>query len=48
MSSAPKPGPQKAAPKYRPDQMEYYQHDELLRVDYDELPKKDWMEKNLV
>jgi len=33
--------PKAHAPK--PDQMEYYRRDDLLGVDYDRLPAKDWM-----
>jgi Fe-S oxidoreductase len=50
MSGAPKTGPQhkaeeaaKAAPQFKPDQMEYYHREDLLQVDYDRTPEKDWM-----
>ncbi|HUL58593.1 MAG TPA: (Fe-S)-binding protein [Anaeromyxobacteraceae bacterium] len=39
---AAQPAP-KAEPRLKPDQMEYYHPEELLQVDYDRLPEKDWM-----
>jgi Fe-S oxidoreductase len=43
-------GPPKTAPaapgkatKFKPDQMEYYRQEDLLRIDYDALPAQDWM-----
>jgi len=47
MSGAPKTGQaataQPKAPQYKPDQVEYYRKEELLQVDYDRVPEKDWM-----
>jgi Fe-S oxidoreductase len=46
MSGAPKPDAQKAAakaPQYKPDQMQYYDREKLLRIDYRDTPEKDWM-----
>ncbi len=40
------PAPQKAEPKLKPDQMEYYHAEELLQVDYDRLPERDWMDES--
>ena len=33
------------APQLKPDQMEYYRQEELLRVDYDQLPARGWMDE---
>src|SRR5919108_1438393 len=40
MSGAPTPGQKKPL---KPDQMEYYDREELLDLDYDATPAKDWM-----
>jgi Fe-S oxidoreductase len=44
MSSAPKPGHEKAS-KFKPDQMEYYDPDELVQLDYRQVPEKNWMDE---
>ena len=44
MSSAPKPGHEKAS-KFKPDQMEYYDRDELVQLDYRRVPEKNWMDE---
>jgi Fe-S oxidoreductase len=47
MSGAPKADPQKAAaakaPQFKPDQMEYYDREKLLQIEYDATPDQDWM-----
>ncbi len=44
MSGAPKADARPAAKApLKPDQMEYYQQEKLLQVDYDQTPAKDWM-----
>jgi Fe-S oxidoreductase len=35
--------PAKAAPKFKPDQMGYYDREKLLQIDYGGMPEKDWM-----
>ncbi|HET8538537.1 MAG TPA: (Fe-S)-binding protein [Anaeromyxobacter sp.] len=46
MSGAPKTAGAAApakAPQYKPDQVEYYRQEDLLKLDYRRLPEKDWM-----